>query len=98
MRIRFGFNPNSKAAFETHMLDSHAGTHLVPPAHALPPKGFDNQTYSAEVRQWLAEDEKKYGPRGTSDGTTEKVPISQTCGPARLIDVKALRGSTAKKS
>lgn len=98
MRIRFGFNPNTKAAFETHMLDSHAGTHLVPPAHTLPAKGFDNQSYSPEVRQWLAEYEKKHGPRGTSDVTTEKVPISQTCGRARVIDVKALVGSTDQKS
>jgi kynurenine formamidase len=98
MRIRFGANPNTKAAFETHMLDSHAGTHLVPPSFALPAKGFDNEKYSVEVRQWLAEYEKKYGPRGTSDVTTDKVPIAQTCGRARVIDVKGLLGSTDKKS
>jgi kynurenine formamidase len=98
MRIRFGFNPNTKSAFETHMLDSHCGTHLVPPAYALPPAGFDNGTYSAEVRQWLADYEKRYGPRGTSDVTTEKVPIAQTCGRARVIDVRSLVGSTDRKS
>jgi kynurenine formamidase len=49
------------------------------------------------VRQWLAEYEKKYCPRGTSDVTTEKVPIEQTCGRARVIDVKHLIGTTAKK-
>ena len=59
----------------------------MPPAYALPPPnvgstrkgegtvGFDNQSYSAEVRQLLAEYEKKYGPRGTSDVTAEQVPI-----------------------
>src|ERR1043166_8340722 len=98
MRIKFGVNPNTKSAFETHMLDSHAGTHLVPPSYALPTKDFDNKSYSAEVRAWLAEYEKKYGPRGTCDVTTEKVPISQTCGRARVIDVKALVGSTDKKA
>jgi kynurenine formamidase len=98
MRIRFGANPNTRSAFETHMLDSHAGTHLVPPAYALPAKGFDNQNYSAEVRQWLADYEKKYGPRGTSNITTEKVPIAQTCGRARVIDVKSIVGTTDKKS
>ena len=76
------------------MMDSHAGTHLVPPAYALPREGFDNASYSPEVQEWLAEYEKKYGRRGTSDVTTEKVPISQTCGPARVIDVRHLAGTT----
>ena len=42
MTIRFGKNPNTRTAFPMHMLDSHAGTHLVPPAYALPAPGFDN--------------------------------------------------------
>ena len=83
---------------QTHTMDSHTGTHLVPPAYALPPEGFDNRHYSSEVREWLAEYEKKYGPRGTSDVTTEKVPLSQTCGEARVIDVRDLIGTTDKKS
>src|SRR5207247_75000 len=78
--------------------DSHTGTHLVPPAYALPRKGFDNEKYSPEVRRWLAEYEKSYGPRGTSAITTEKVPVGQTCGRARIIDVKHLAGTTEKKS
>jgi kynurenine formamidase len=94
--IRFGFNQNTKAAFPMHMLDSNAGTHLVPPAYALPPAGFDNATYPSEVRAWLAEYEQKYGPRGTSDVTADKVPVGQPCGPARVIDVRHLLGSTAK--
>ena len=73
-----------------HMLDSHAGTHLVPPAYALPPAGFDDATYPPEVKTWLAEYQAKYGRRGTSDVTTDKVPLSQTCGPARVIDVRHL--------
>jgi kynurenine formamidase len=97
LRILFGTNPNTRTSFETHQIDSHAGTHLIPPAYALPPRGFDNQRYAPEVRRWLAEYEKKYGPRGTSDVTTEKVPVAQTCGPARVIDVTHLVGSTDKK-
>ena len=81
-----------------HTLDSHCGTHLVPPAYALPPTGFDNQSYSTEVRGWLTEYEKRYGPRGTSNVTAEQVPVSQTCGRARLFDVKHLAGTTSKKS
>jgi kynurenine formamidase len=96
--IRWGLNPNTRAPFEMHMLDSHAGTHLVPPAFALPPLGFDDATYAPEVKTWLAEYEAKYGRRGTSEVTTEKVPISQTCGPARVIDVAHLLGTTESKN
>jgi kynurenine formamidase len=78
----------------SHTLDSHTGTHLVPPAYALPRPGFDNGTYAPEVRGWLQEYEAKYGARGTSDVTTEKVPIGQTCGWSRVIDVRHLVGST----
>jgi kynurenine formamidase len=83
---------------QTHFLDSHTGTHLVPPAYALPGKSFKNRSYAPEVQKWLAAFEQKYGLRGTSDVTTEKVPISQTCGRARIIDVQHLMGSTEKKS
>jgi kynurenine formamidase len=96
-RIRFGVNPNTKTSFETHMLDSHAGTHLVPPAYALPRKGFDTMRYAPRVRKWLAEYEAKYGRRGNSDTTTDKVPVAQTCGPARVIDVAHLLGTTDRK-
>lgn len=96
--IRFGFNANTRFAFPMHMFDSNAGTHLVPPAYALPPAGFDNASYAAEVRAWLSEYEKKYGPRGTSSITADQVPIAQTCGPARVIDVRHLLGSTKKES
>ncbi|MCI0378249.1 MAG: cyclase family protein [Gemmataceae bacterium] len=82
---------------QTHTLDSHTGTHLVPPAFALPKKGFNNKNYSKEVQEWLTEYDAKYGPRGTSDVTTERVPLGQTCGFARIIDVKHLVGTTDKK-
>jgi kynurenine formamidase len=94
----FGLNPNTRTAFDMHMLDTHTGTHLVPPAYSLPEEGFDNKAYAPQVREWLAEYEKKFGPRGTSDTTTEKVPLSHTCGPARVIDTRHLVGSTDRKS
>ena len=96
--IRWGLNPNTRTPFEMHMLDGQSGTHLVPPAYSLPPAGFDDATYSPEVKTWLAEYESKYGRRGTSDVTTEKVPIAQTCGPARVIDVTNLLGTTDRAS
>jgi len=34
------------------------------PAYALPPTDKSNQSYSAEVREWLTDYEKSYGPRG----------------------------------
>ncbi len=97
MKVPFDYAPTLARPQETHMLDSHTGTHLVPPAYALPAKGFDNGDYSPEVRGWLAEYEKKYGPRGTSDVTTEKVPLAQTCGRARVVDVRPLLGTTDRK-
>ncbi len=98
IRIRFGDNPNTKTTYDTHWMDSHCGTHLVPPSFALPPPGFDVSTYPEEVRAWLGEFSKRFGPPGTSDVTTEKVPISQTCGEARVIDVSGLLGATDRRA
>jgi kynurenine formamidase len=97
-RNAYGKYPVYPHKQQRHLLDSNTGTHLVPPAYALPRAGFDNHTYPAEVQQWLAEYEAKYGPRGTSDMTAEKVPIEQTCGPARVVDVRPLVGTTDRKS
>jgi kynurenine formamidase len=76
-----------------HLMDAMAGTHLVPPSYALPADAKAVQ-YAPEVRGWLEEYEKQYGKRGTSELTTEKIPIEWTCGEARVIDVRALVGST----
>ncbi|MEC9095523.1 MAG: cyclase family protein [Planctomycetota bacterium] len=81
----------------THMMDSMAGTNLVPPSYALPTPGTKVQ-YSPEIRGWLEEYEKRYGERGFSDVTTEKVPLDWTCGEARVINVRKLVGVTTKKS
>ena len=97
MKPSFGLNANTRTPFDMHMLDSHTGTHLVPPCYALPAGGFDNKSYAPDVHEWLAEYEKTYGPRGTSDMTTDKVPLSQLCGPARVIDVRSLVGTTDGK-
>jgi kynurenine formamidase len=96
--IRFGLNPNTRLPFDMHMLDSHSGTHLVPPSYALPDQGFDERTLAPEVQEWLARYQKRYGRRGFSDITTEKVPIEQTCGRARVIDVRHLAGTTDSKT
>ncbi len=80
-----------------HLMDASAGTHLVPPSYALPPEGA-NPAYAPEIRGWLTEYEQKFGPRGISSMTTEKVPLDWTCGPARVIDVRSLVGSTDSKS
>ena len=39
MKVEFAFTPALGHSHDTHILDSHTGTHLVPPAYALPPKG-----------------------------------------------------------
>ena len=79
-----------------HLMDSMAGTHLVPPSYALPPEGTVPD-YAPEVRGWLAEYEQKYGKRGFSSLTTEKIPLDWTCGPVRVVDVRSLVGTTEKK-
>lgn len=76
-----------------HLMDSMAGTHLVPPSYALPAEDKP-VPYDPAIRGWLQEFETKYGRRGSSTLTTEQVPIEWTCGKARVIDVRSLVGST----
>jgi kynurenine formamidase len=92
----FFYEPTLDIFHHTHLMDSHAGTHLVPPAYALPTPGFKNTRYSPEVQRWLAEYESQFGKRGTSSVTTEKVPLAQTSGNARVIDVRQLVGETKR--
>lgn len=92
-RADFFYEPALDIFHHTHLMDSHAGTHLVPPAYALPGPGFKNKKYSPEVRQWLKEYEGRFGKRGTSRTTAEKVPLAQTSGNARVIDVRPLVGT-----
>lgn len=93
LKIDFLYSDYLDMWHHTHMMDSMAGTHLVPPAYSLP---SDNTPihYSPEARGWLEEYEKQYGPRGTSTMTTEQVPLAWTCGEAKVIDVTSLAGST----
>ncbi len=96
-RVDFFHAPNLDLFHHTHLMDSHTGTHLVPPGYALPAPGFDNSQYAPAVRQWLKEYEAHYGPRGQSTLTAEKVPIEQGCGPTRVIDVRYLVGTLPAK-
>ena len=95
LKIDFLYSEYLDMWHHTHLMDATAGTHLVPPAFALPPPDSE-PTYSPTVRGWLDEYETKYGPRGTSSLTTDKVPLDWTCGPARVIDVTSLVGSLEK--
>lgn len=79
-----------------HLMDAMAGTHLVPPAYALP-ETAEPVAYGPDVRGWLEEYEKTYGRRGVSKMTTENVPLGWTCGEARVIDVRPLAGTTNKR-
>lgn len=98
LKVPLMFAANLGFYHQAHLWDSHAGTHLVPPSYALPAPGFDNAQYDSQVRGWLTEYEKRYGPRGTSTMTTEQVPLDWTCGQARVIDVKNRVGATESKS
>jgi kynurenine formamidase len=78
----------------THMMDSRTGTHVTPPAHYGPPPGFDFARYDEQTRGWLDEFQQKYEPLKTTDMTSDKVPIHYFMGPARVIDVQNLAGTT----
>ena len=96
MKCDFAWAENLQLYHHGHVMDSQAGTHLVPPAYALPPKAIDKNVYAPEDRIALDEYERDFGPRGVSAVTTEQVPLSQTCGWARIIDVSPLVGSTTR--
>ena len=97
LKIDFLYSEYLDMWHHAHMMDSMAGTHLVPPSYALPKPGEQVQ-YSAEVAGWLKEYELKFGPRGTSAMTTEQVPLDWTSGQARVIDTRKLVGTTDKKT
>lgn len=96
LKVDFLYSDYLDLWHHTHLMDSMAGTHLVPPSYALPPEKSQPE-YSPEVRGWLSDYEKKYGQRGVSSMTTEKAPLSWTCGDARVIDVRSLIGTTKRQ-
>ncbi len=97
LKVDFLYSEYLDMWHHTHLMDSTAGTHLVPPSYALPPDG-EKHAYAPEVRGWLEEFENKYGPRGTSTMTTEKVPLNWMSGNLHIVDVRSLVGSTEKKT
>jgi kynurenine formamidase len=96
LKVDFLYSEYLDLWHHTHLMDAMAGTHLVPPAYALPPADA-SVSYSPEVRAWLAEYERKFGKRGVSTMTAEGVPIEWTCGPARVIDATSLAGTVDRK-
>jgi kynurenine formamidase len=79
----------------THIFDEHIGTHFDPPSHFLPDPGFDNAKYGDWTKGVLADYESKYGKRGNSDVYAADYPVHQMMGPARVIDVTHLVGTTS---
>lgn len=87
--------PGGPALVREHMLDVHSGTHLVPPAYAIPTPGFDRDDYDKATRQLLDKFEDKYGHIGSSEATADKVPLGDLLGPAHVIDVTRLVGTAS---
>ncbi|HEV3073705.1 MAG TPA: cyclase family protein [Thermoanaerobaculia bacterium] len=79
--------PGGPAFVRSHIMDCQTGTHLVPPAYAMPSPGFDRRRYDSATRKSLERFEKRHGRLGTSTMTADRVPVSWLCGPARVIDV-----------
>ncbi len=78
----------------THIMDAHTGTHLDPPAHFGPPPGFDFNSYDSWTKGVLKKFKSKYGDVKTTDMTSDKVPIHYFMGPARVVNVQHLVGTT----
>ncbi|MEZ6064086.1 MAG: cyclase family protein, partial [Planctomycetaceae bacterium] len=97
LKVDFLYSDYLDMWHHTHLMDATAGTHLVPPAFALP-RHDEQPAYAPEVRGWLEEYEQKYGKRGTSELTTERVPLEWTCGDLRVIDVRSLAGTADRGS
>jgi kynurenine formamidase len=81
----------------SQIMDSRTGTHISPPAHYGLPAGFSVADYAPEIRAWAEEFEAAYGRIQTTDVTSDKVPVSQMMGPARVINVQNLSGSTSQE-
>jgi kynurenine formamidase len=94
----FTWSENLKLYHHGHTMDSGAGTHLVTPSYALPPLRIDPSGYEPKIGAWRKEYESKYGRLGVSNTTTEKVPLDQTCGWLRVIDVSGLVGTIPKSA
>jgi len=97
LKIDFLYSEYLDMYHHGHMMDSMAGTHLVPPSYALHPSDSQVQD-SPEVRLWLDQYENRFGKRARSDMTTESVPIEWTCGNVRVIDARSLIGTTDRGS
>lgn len=87
-------SPRGPYLAHAHAQDTQVGTHLVPPSFSLPSPGFDNSDYSDEIREQLEGYEDRFGERGYSDCTTEAIGLERLMGPARVIDVRGLEGTT----
>ena len=80
-----------------HMMDSHAGTHLVPPAYALPAEGFDDATYRPGGPRLARRVREEVRPaRHERRDDREGAHRPDAAAPARVIDVTHLLGTTEK--
>jgi kynurenine formamidase len=92
-----GYDGYAQYWVNSQIMDSRTGTHISPPAHYGLPAGFSVADYAPEVRTWAEEFEGKYGQIKVTDMTSDKVPVSQMMGPARVINVQNLSGSTSQE-
>jgi kynurenine formamidase len=78
----------------TQIMDSRTGTHITPPAHYGLPHGFTINQYQGDIRTWAQQFEKDFGKIQSTNMTSDRVPVSQMVGPARVINVQDLVGTT----
>ena len=92
-----GYDGYAQYWVNSQIMDSRTGTHMSPPAHYGLPAGFSVSDYAPEIRAWAEEFEGTYGKLQSTDVTSDKVPVSQMMGPARVINVQNLSGSTSQE-
>jgi kynurenine formamidase len=80
------------ALVRNHMLDAHTGTHVVPPAYAVPQPGFDRDKYDRATRKALKAFEDDFGDLGATEMTSDRVHVGDFVGNARIINVAHLMG------
>jgi kynurenine formamidase len=78
----------------THLFDSFAGTHVVMPGFSLPVVDFGNDRPMAGLLASLAKYEARFGPRETSSRWDDLAPLNKMMGPAHVVDVRQLIGTT----
>ena len=95
-KVLNAFSPARGPYFaQTHMLDSHAGTHVNLPSFSLPADPDEIEKAEPLVKERLRAFEQRHGKLKPAGGNTETMALNQAMGTTHLVDVRGLRGKAA---